>query len=360
MSKEERDAKREDRKRQRKKGCLITLLAVVGAILLIVILFFGFRSVRDINGSIGDNKNYVIEIPEGAGTNSIANLLRNRGIIESPNTFKLYAKLTGEKKYQAGRYTLNPSLPYKELFQKLQAAPDQGGENDVKIVVPEGYEARQVADLLVEKGVIADKDVFLKELDEGRFDFPFITEIKRKENRLEGYLYPATYLIEKGTAPHDIIQTMLEKFNAVVVQLYNESGSDSTLDEIVTLASVIEREAASDEERGKIASVFNNRLYEGMKLESCATVQYILQERKTILSTKDTAIDSKYNTYKYKGLPVGPIASPGEASVKAALNPEKTDYMYFVAAADGSQNFFSKTYDEHMEKVKEVQGSSGD
>lgn len=149
---------------------------------------------------------------------------------------------------------------------------------------------------------------------------------------------------------------MLKKFNDTVVPLYKQSGSTYSLDEIVTMASLVEREAANDSERGKVASVFYNRLEKGMTLSSCATVQYILKERKTILSTSDTKIKSDYNTYINKGLPVGPIASPGEKSVRAALYPEKTDYLYFAAKADGSANVFSKTGEEHMETVKRLQG----
>ena len=115
----------------------------------------------------------------------------------------------------------------------------------------------------------------------------------------------------------------------------------------------MEREAANDDERGKVASVFVNRMKKDMKLESCATVQYILKERKTILSNADTAIDSKYNTYKYAGLPEGPIASPGLLSVKAALHPDDTGYYYFLAVSDGRKNLFSETFDEHNEKLRQ-------
>ena len=224
-----------------------------------------------------------------------------------------------------------------------------------KELIPEGYELRNIADALEEKGLI-DRSRFEDELEKGKFDYDFINEISRKKNRLEGYLFPATYEIEPGTGEHEIIDMMLKKFNDTVVPLYKQSGSTYSLDEIVTMASLVEREAANDSERGKVASVFYNRLEKGMTLSSCATVQYILKERKTILSTSDTKIKSDYNTYINKGLPVGPIASPGEKSVRAALYPEKTDYLYFAAKADGSANVFSKTGEEHMETVKRLQG----
>ena len=127
------------------------------------------------------------------------------------------------------------------------------------------------------------------------------------------------------------------------------------MDEIIIMASIVEREAANDTEWGKVASVFYNRLKIGMKLQSCATVQYILKERKDVLSNKDIKIDSPYNTYKYDGLPIGPVASPGLGAVKAALYPEETDYLYFAATKDGSRNVFTKTGEEHLKTVKELQ-----
>ena len=142
-----------------------------------------------------------------------------------------------------------------------------------------------------------------------------------------------------------------------VLPVYEAAQTDRSLDQIITLSSIIEREAANDEERPLVASVFVNRLAQGMKLESCATVQYILKERKTILSNADTAIDSPYNTYRNPGLPVGPIASPGLSSIQAALNPAATDYLYFVAKADGSGNLFSKTFEEHNQKIQQTQGN---
>lgn len=130
-----------------------------------------------------------------------------------------------------------------------------------------------------------------------------------------------------------------------------------SLDDIIVLASVIEREAAGDEDRGKVASVFVNRINSGMNLESCATVQYILKERKNVLSVEDTKIDSPYNTYMYSGLPIGPIASPGTKAIEAALYPEQTNYMYFLAVADGSGTLFSETFEEHLENQRKIQGS---
>ena len=172
---------------------------------------------------------------------------------------------------------------------------------------------------------------------------------------MEGYLFPATYELMVGESEHDIINRMLTAFNQRIVPLYKQSGTSYSLDEIVTMASIVEREAANDSERGKVASVFYNRLKNDMAFGSCATVQYIIKERKDVLSNSDIKIKSPYNTYINKGLPIGPIASPGESSVKAALYPEDTDYLYFAARADGSENVFTRTNEEHLQVVQQLQ-----
>ena len=297
----------------------------------------------------GDGKNYVIDVPAGAGSAKVASLLGNRGVIKYPALFKMYA---GNKYiFQRGRHSVNSSMTYDELLETFGNYAEGGVGEQVQIVIPEGYELGQIADILAQNGLV-DKEEFMDEVNNGEFDYDFVNEIPRSENRLEGYLYPATYQIYPGTSAHDIIIMMLDAFKSNVLPVYNQSGSGDPIDQVVTMASVIEREAANDGEKKLVASVFNNRLYEGKKLESCATVQYLLHERKTVLSIEDTEIDSPYNTYKYKGLPEGPIASPGLASIKAALRPADTNYMYFLADPSGNKNYFSQTYDEHQEKMK--------
>ena len=196
---------------------------------------------------------------------------------------------------------------------------------------------------------------FIDEVNHGSFDYSFLSGIDRKDFRLEGYLFPATYEIVLGESEHSIINRMLDAFQLNILPLYEESKTDKSLDEVIIMAPIIEREAANDQERGKVSSVFYNRLEIGMTLSSCATVQYIIGERKDILSNRDIEIKSPYNTYKNHGLPYGPIASPGINSVKASLYPEETDYLYFAATKDGSYNVFSKTGEEHLNTVKELQ-----
>lgn len=302
----------------------------------------------------GTGQTVMVDIPQGTGISGISKILKDEGIIRHPFAFRAYERLSGDNLFQQGGHLLGKGQSYGSLIKKLTSTPEIGVDKVMTVMIPEGYEAWQIAAKLAECGLVDEKE-FMRELLEGDFDFDFLDKIERSENRLEGYLFPATYEFLVGESEHDVIKRMLEAFNAKIVPLYERSGTTYSLDEIVTMASMVEREAANDAERGKVASVFYNRLAKDMTLSSCATVQYIIKERKDILSNSDIKIKSDYNTYINKGLPIGPIASPGEASVRAALWPEDTDYLYFAARADGSENVFSITGEQHLETVNRLQ-----
>lgn len=339
--------------RNNRKLQLIVAAVLVGAILLCVLLSVVF----DVFG-VGGGHEKMVTVPKGAGLSAIAEVLEEEGIVSYPSLFKLRVKAAGgEYVFQMGSHMLRSSMSYSEIIQKLIGPPDVAFDESVKVLIPEGYEIRQIAEVLQEKG-LADSEEFIRETEQGEFDYAFIDEIDREENRLEGYLFPATYDIIPGESEHEIIDRMLKAFEAKVVPIYEQSDTEMSLDEVITMASLIEREAASDSERGLVSSVFYNRIKADMTLSSCASVQYIIKERKPILSNSDIKIRSPYNTYINKGLPIGPIAAPGEKSVRAALNPEKTDYMYFAALMDGSRNVFSKTGEEHLRIVNEIQNGN--
>lgn len=323
---------------------------VVAAVLLLVWTAGVFADVW----GLGKGDEVMVNIPAGSGLHAISEILDESGIISHPFIFRMTER-GKERMYRQGGHLLDKSMSYAEIAEKLTRAPELEPNIAVKVLIPEGYELRNIADTLEEKGLI-NRGVFEREIEKGDFDYGFVKDIKRKENRLEGYLFPATYEFIPGTSEYDIIDTMLKKFADTAVPIYEESGSERSLDQIVTMASMVEREAANDSERGKVASVFYNRLERDMTLSSCATVQYILKERKEVLSNSDIKIKSDYNTYINKGLPAGPIASPGEKSVRAALYPDKTDYLYFAARSDGSENVFSKTGEEHLQTVEKLQG----
>jgi len=248
-------------------------------------------------------------------------------------------------------------MPYEEISKKLQEVGE--ALNSVKITIPEGYELRQIIDLCVENG-IGTNEGFNSTILNTKFDYWFLEGLTISDVYLEGYLFPATYTVSKDSSEEAVLKQMLDKFNAIFTEDMKAKASDLNMSvhEIITLASIVEREAASDTERDVVASVFHNRLNSKTYpyLESCATVQYILKERKEILSNADTNIDSPYNTYKNPGLPIGPIASPGFESIKATLEPASTDYLFFVLGNDG-KHVFSKTYNEHLAAISKIRGN---
>lgn len=313
-------------------------------LIAIVVIFGAFFVVKDVTGVDTENST-AIEVPEGAGSAVVADILSENDIIKYPTIFRLYSKLGGfDGKYTPGTITVHNGMSYGDILNSL-IVPDR---NVVKVVIPEGYTAKQIAQTLEDAGLCTADD-FLSALDPSLYDYKFLEGMPIRDVALEGYLFPATYEFTKSQTPQEIVTVMLDAFNDMFIPEYYTRAKEvnMTVDEIVTMASIIERETNADSERSKVASVFYNRLNNGMKLESCATVQYILGENKPVLSVSDTRIDSPYNTYKYAGLPVGPISSPGADCIKAALYPAKTDAFYFCLGKDG-KHIFSKTYEEHM------------
>jgi len=345
----------------------IKLLYVILAVILVIIITiatFVIIKMNDIKNDhyktkkIENAKDIQIEIPEGAYLSEIANILYKNGIIKYPDKFIEFAIEEGNSnKYKYGAFFLNVNMAYEEISKKLQEV----GEtlNSVKVTIPEGYELRQIIDLCV-KNEIGTKEGFNAAILNSKFDYWFLQGIAVSDVYLEGYLFPATYTISKDASEETVLKQMLDKFNSIFTEDMKTKAKELNMSvhEIITLASIVEREAANDTERDIVASVFYNRLNSKTYpyLESCATVQYILKERKEILSNADTNIDSPYNTYKNPGLPIGPIASPGLESIKATLEPAATDYLFFVLGNDG-KHVFSKTYKEHLSAISKIRGN---
>ncbi|MDI6601939.1 MAG: endolytic transglycosylase MltG [Thermoanaerobacteraceae bacterium] len=289
----------------------------------------------------------VIVIPQHAGVKEIAGILKERGVIRSPLAFELRVSLQDKSRVlKAGKYAMSPDMNLDEIIKKLE----QGDivEDTVKVTFPEGFTIKDMAARLNEVGLVLE-DEFMKAVDS--FDtskYEYLKEIPEdRPGRLEGYLYPDTYTFKVDASPEDIINTMLTRFNVIYESNIKENLNGRKLDDIIKIASMIEREAVTDDDRPKIASVIYNRLNRGMKLQIDATVQYALGKHKEKLSLKDLEVDSQYNTYKVKGLPAGPISNPGLKSIMAALNPVETNYIYYVARGNGS-HFFTDNYEEFL------------
>ncbi len=298
--------------------------------------------------NIDDTKEVLFTVPKGASTKRIATLLKENELIASEYGFKELSKdLGADGKMKAGDYMLSPSMNAETIIDKLQSGKVY--VETVKVTIPEGYELKQIITRLVEAG-LGDEAVFNQLVSE-KYDYKFLNDIEASPSYLEGFLFPATYEFKKGSSEKQVIDRLLTQFNSIFKDEYYLKAYelDMSINEIMTLASIIEREAKLDEERALISSVFHNRLDKGRLLQSCATIQYALGERKQRLLNVDLEIESPYNTYKYKGLPPGPIASPGEKSIIAALYPEDSSYLYFRTTSknDGSHHF-SNTFEEHV------------
>ncbi|KNZ70200.1 aminodeoxychorismate lyase [Thermincola ferriacetica] len=285
-----------------------------------------------------------LTVPTGATTGQIADLLKEKGLIKNSFIFRVYARLHRfDGKLKAGNYTLNTSMSLPQIMSKITG----GSVEYITFTIPEGFNTRQIADRLAAKNLI-NKEVFFDLVANGDFDYDFLNGLPNNEKRLEGYLFPDTYKVTATTTEREIIDMMLARFAREATPEFRQKAQKLglTLHQAVTLASIVEREAKVDKERPKVAAVFLNRMKKGWKLESCATVQYALGQPKARLLNKDLQIDSPYNTYKYSGLPPTPIASPGRASLQAAVNPANVDYLFFVVSQDG-RHVFSRTLAEH-------------
>lgn len=247
-----------------------------------------------------------------------------------------------ERDIKYGIYELYESMPEWEVLNQLR----KGAVCARKVTFPEGLRLEEVAKILEKNGII-DEEMFLKAATNkellSKSNIPF--------NSFEGFLFPDTYTFFEGSSAEEIIKRMVQRFFEVYRKEFK--SSKIPLDTLVILASIVEEEAAVDEERPLIASVYLNRLKKGMLLEADVTVQYALGKHKERLTYNDLKINSPYNTYIHKGLPPGPICSPGKASLLAVVNAPTTPYLYFVARGD-RRHIFSKTLEEHLRAKKKV------
>lgn len=321
------------------------IIIAIAAVLLLIIV--GCTLKFEFAGSKSNQIQVVIKIEQGDSISSITSQLKNNDVIKYRLLFKAYLKSKGaDGKIKTGIHYLTTHMAYSDIVKELSSDSSSEG---VAVTVPEGYEFRMIADLLSEKGLI-DRDRFYSLAETYDFNYDFIDMIPERSTRLEGYLFPDTYYITPEEDELDILLMMLDRFNETFTDdMKNQAAKmGMTVDQVVNLASIIQREAANSDEMPLVSSVFHNRLQsdEYPYLQSCATVQYILEERKPVLSNEDTQIDSPYNTYKYKGLPVGPIASPGLDALNAALYPADSNYYFFYADESG-KSVFSETFDQH-------------
>lgn len=351
------------------------LTFVLASIIIFVVIFsvgtfFSLKNIVDIGDDVQTSQIKIentspdavqVEIPMGSDTKDIAKILKSGGLIDNPQIFKVVSKLNGyDGKYQAGTHILKKGLELKSIMEILISKPES-----VKITIPEGLTYKQIVKKFVAKG-IAIEDKFDYAMKYDKYDYDFIKQIKNTNNRefiLEGYLFPDTYEFAMNPGEKEIINIMLKNFDSKLTKEHYKRAQElgMSMDQIITLASIIEREVSSSSDRRLVSAVFHKRLKSNQpylqKLQSCATLQYIFLNKEgkvhEQISYNDTMVEDAYNTYLHAGLPPGPICSPGMDSINAALYPdEDTDYMFFIATGDGTTKF-TKSYSEHLKAMKQ-------
>lgn len=340
---------------------------VVGIIALIFLLsaggaaFGGYLYIKSALNPVDpdNNKQTEVEVPIGSSATSIGKLLEKIGIIKNATVFKYYVKFNNISGFQAGNYQLAQSMTMDEITKTLQTGK-LVREALFKITIPEGLQLDEIA-AIIAKNTDYTKEEIVEKLD----DPAFVTQLIEKQpdllsenilndnirHPLEGYLFPATYpFYEEKPSLESIIDVMLKQ-TKLVLSKYTEQIAEAELDthELLTMASIIEKEATEKADRNMIASVFYNRIKTGMPLQTDPTVLYALGKHKDRTTYEDLEVQSPYNTYMNQGLPPGPIANAGESSIEAALNPAESDYFYFLAEYGTGTVHYAKTLQEHNE-----------
>jgi len=320
---------------------LLILVALVGGALLELFHFAG---------TPGSSKTIeqIVTVPPGQGLKATAADLYDRGIIRNAFKFNLYARIKGyDKKIKAGEYRVKPSNSPREILEIMVS----GKVRLYKITIPEGYNLVQIAHMMPGAGLGSTGEFLAAAKSKA-----LAGEQNIPGDSFEGYLFPDTYHYPKGVSPEKIIQTMVRRFREVFEPAWKVRARERkmTVHQVVTLASIIEKETGAPSERPIISSVFHNRLKKNMRLASDPTVIYGIKDFDGNLTRKDLKTLTPYNTYKIKGLPPGPIANPGAKAIEAALYPADTDYLFFVSKRDGTHQF-SKTYPEHEKAVRKYQ-----
>lgn len=371
-STEAEDAQEDQGKKGRKKkkkarttwGCIrgliyaIAVLAVSGTL-----AYFAITGGIDMTGLNKSDELIDVEIPEGASTEMVANILKENGLIDQPLVFRLYSKLTNaDGKYQVGTFTLSPDMGYSNMIARLQTTKPR---ETVRVTIPEGSTAYQISQLLEKEGVCSASD-FFDALVNGEYENAFLEQVPKKEMgawdeqhsgriyRLDGYLFPDTYEFYKNSSGKTVVQKMLDNFETRMDTQHMAAlkAAGMTLDDAITLASIIQGEAADIENMPKVSRVLHNRLDDPVNypyLQCDSTARYVTS---LIPIVEGGEIKTEgYDTYTRKGLPAGPINNPGLAAIEAAINPSTDEEVmqYYFFANDAERNtYYSKTYEEHV------------
>jgi UPF0755 protein len=335
-------------------------IIILSAIAAVFWLFFAYDSAK--NKPLNENGEIkIFTIETGQSVKDVSSALKKEELIKSDFFFRFLAsKNNDDKNIKAGVYELSAAMSAKEILEIISLGKSLNEEQEVTVIP--GWTRRNLAAKVEEWGLASDADFYslagepleeclknspkIKDYSES---FDFLSD-KPDCRGLEGYLFPDTYRLYKNASAEDLIVKMLENFDGKLTPQMRDDikKQGKTVYEIITMASIIEKEVRSEKDMKIVSGIFWNRLEKNQGLESCATLAYILGVNKAIYSLEDTQIDSPYNTYRYKGLPPGPISNPGLAAIAAAIYPAKTDYFYFLSRSDNGETVFAETYEEHL------------
>ena len=335
-------------KKLKKSGRFIYSASALFALLILSLVLFSFFSPNSAPGNGEKTVEFMIE--PGKGAHTVSRNLEEAGVIQSASFFRILLRATGKGgSLKTGLYELNNGMSSLDVIRVLT----EGRVRMTALTIPEGWNNVQIAEYLVDKGFAKNKEQFLSLTREKKTLNLFHINAESSE----GYLFPDTYMVPDGYPLEKIHIAMLKHFFEKIKEADIPDGMTSEeLHERLILASIIEREAAQPDELPVMASVFLNRINQKMRLESCATVQYILGKPHARLYEKDLKIKSPYNTYLKRGLPPGPISSPGLPALKAAFHPKNTSYLFFVLKPKEQRHHFSETYTEHLKAKKRYLG----
>lgn len=344
---------------------IVRIILLTFFVLLIIVVVGGYLFISTALSPMNPDNNNLVEItvPIGSTSKDVANLLEENDLIRNADIFSIYMRSQDMSDLQAGHYSFNQTMDFEQLVSVL----NEGGKPifediDTNITVIEGMQLEEIAAIMEEQTpitaeefmAVANDEDFIADLTE---QFPSllagIAEIENLKYPLEGYLFPATYDYIAGMSAEEMIFQMVSTMN-IEYQGIREDIDQTwmTFHQVLTLASIVEKEAVTQEDRDLIAGVFLNRINAGMNLESDITVSYALGEHREFVTYSDLEVDSPYNLYMYSGLGPGPYNSPSMSSIMAAIYPAYNDYYYFVADIDTGEVFFTSTYEEHMELVE--------
>ncbi|WP_254450448.1 endolytic transglycosylase MltG [Cohnella herbarum] len=348
-------------RRRKPRVLLWSFLIALGLVLIVAggALFYLWNGLRPTAAS---STPINVTISSGMRAQKVAEVLEENGLIRSAFLFSGWLKIEGEgSRFQAGEYELTPGMTRDEIVAKLNAGDIVAAET-IRFTIPEGFTVQQIAARLSETSGL-DKNKFMEASgNPAQWTGSLWTKALPNDNSLrfplEGYLFPETYEMKRGSTEVDVINRMLAELDHKLDQLPEDWQSTLeerglTVHQLLTIASLVEREVVADEERPIVSSVIQNRLKKKMPLQIDATIQYLLDKQKERLLEADLKVNSPYNTYLNAGLPPGPIASPSLKSIEAALYPETTDYFYYVTKKDGTNtHLFAVTYKQHQKNIQ--------